>query len=140
MKSSYRLAVLLPVSASSFVSPQLQTNHGTDQINDHGDKQEDDGCGLARLRSAERPVDAVVEDRVGAESSAGRVPDINDACKHKKKYVMITYRWFWSLLYLKGQCFVYNPSPHPLLSRVKDKLQTAGVHVIEIDLQILTNK
>lgn len=65
------------------MSPQLETDHGSDQINDHGDEQKDDGGRLARLRSAERPVDAVVEDRVGAESSAGRVSDVNDACGQK---------------------------------------------------------
>lgn len=86
---SHLSGVVLPVSASSFMSPQLETDHGSDQINDHGDEQKDDGGRLARLRSAERPVDAVVEDRVGAESSAGRVSDVNDAWWTKRKRVLI---------------------------------------------------
>lgn len=74
----YLLAVLLPVSARSFVPPQLETHHGTDQIHHHGDKEEDDSSSLARLRSAEGAVQAVVEDGIGAEPTASRVSDVDD--------------------------------------------------------------
>lgn len=77
--SVYLLAVLLPVSARGFVPPQLETHHGADQIHHHGDKEEDDGSGLARLRSAEGAVHAAVEDRVGAEPPAGGVSDVDDS-------------------------------------------------------------
>lgn len=59
--------------------PQLETHHGTDQIHYHGDKEEDDGGRLARLRSAKGAVHAVVEDRIGAEPTASRVSDVDDS-------------------------------------------------------------
>lgn len=77
--SVHLLAVLLPVSARRFVPPHLEAHHGADQIHHHGDEEEDDGGGLARLRAAEGAVHAAVEDRVGAEPPAGRVPDVDDA-------------------------------------------------------------
>lgn len=83
----YLLAVLLPVSARSFVPPQLETHHGPDQIHHHGDKEEDDGGRLARLCSAEGAVHAAVEDRVGAEPTASCVSDIDDSWATSSKCV-----------------------------------------------------
>lgn len=73
------VAAPLPVAAGGLVPPQLEAHGGSDQVHHQGDEQEDDGGGLARLRPAEGPVDAVVEDRVGAQASAGGVPDVDDA-------------------------------------------------------------
>lgn len=74
----YLLAVLLPVSARSFVPPQLEAHHGADQIHHHGDEEEDDGSSLACLCSAEGAIHAVVEDWIGAEATASRVSDVDD--------------------------------------------------------------
>lgn len=90
---SYLAAVLLPISAYSFMSPQLETHDGSNQINDHGDKQEDDGGRLTSLCSAERPVDAVVKNRIWAESSTGCVAHIYDACQRKSMYAMDDQIW-----------------------------------------------
>lgn len=76
--SSHLVADPLPESACGLVPPQLQTHHGSDQVNHHGDEQEDDGGRLARLRPAERSVYAVVEDGIGAEPATRRVPDVDD--------------------------------------------------------------
>jgi len=76
--SSHLLAVLLLVPASGLMPPQLETHDGTDQIHNHSDKQKDDGGGLAGLRYAERSVDAVVEDRVGAETPSSCVSYVDD--------------------------------------------------------------
>ena len=65
------------------MAPQLQTDQGADQVEQHGEEQEDDGGRLARLRAAEGPVDGVVEHRVGAEPPAGGVPDVDDRCGTK---------------------------------------------------------
>lgn len=83
------LAVALPVSARSFVPPQLETHHGADQVHHHGHKQEDDGGGLARLCSAEGAGQAVVEDRIGAEPPAGRVSDVDDSWRTQSQRVML---------------------------------------------------
>lgn len=61
------------------MSPQLETHKSSNQIYDRSDKQKDNGSSLACLRSAERPIDAIVEDRVGAEPSAGGVSHVDDA-------------------------------------------------------------
>lgn len=69
--------------------PQLETHHGTDQINHHGDKEEDDGSSLASLRSAEGAVHAIVEDWVGAEPTTGRVSDIDNSWEQSSKLVIL---------------------------------------------------
>lgn len=84
---TYLLAVLLPVSARSLAPPQLETHHGADQIHHHGDKEENDGGRLARLRSAEGAVHAVVEDGIGAEPAPSRVPDVDDSWATSSKRV-----------------------------------------------------
>lgn len=82
---SYLVAVKLPVPASGFVPPQLETHDGSDQVHNHGDEQKDDGGCLASLCSAEASIDAIVENRVGAEAPAGGIANINDACCIKVK-------------------------------------------------------
>ena len=62
------------------MAPQLQTDQGADQVEQHGEEEEDDGGRLARLCPAEGPVDGVAEHRVGAEAPAGGVPDVDDRC------------------------------------------------------------
>lgn len=78
LRPPYLVALALPVPARGFVPPQLEAHDGSDQVHHHGDEEEDDGGGLTRLRPAEGAVDAVVENRVGAEAPAGGVPHIND--------------------------------------------------------------
>lgn len=65
------------------MSPQLETHDGSDQVHEQSDKQKDDGSCLASLCSAERPINAVVEDWEGAEPSTSRVADIDDAWQQK---------------------------------------------------------
>lgn len=72
------MAVALPVPARGFVPPQLETHDGSDQVHEQGDKEKDDGGSLTRLCPAEGSVDAVVENRVGAEATAGGISNIND--------------------------------------------------------------
>lgn len=79
------MAVKLPVPAIGFMPPQLETHNGPDQVHNHGDEQKDDGGSLAGLCSAEGSVDAIVENRVGAEAPAGGIANINDACCIKVK-------------------------------------------------------
>lgn len=59
--------------------PQLETYDGSDQVNNHCDEQKDDGGSLTGLCSAEGSVDAIVENRVGAEAPTGGISNINDA-------------------------------------------------------------
>lgn len=72
------MAVALPVPACGFMPPQLETHDGSDQVHDHGDKQKNDGGCLTGLCSAEGSVDAIVENRVEAEATAGGISNIND--------------------------------------------------------------
>ena len=66
------------------MSPQLETHDGSNQINNHCDKQKDDGSSLASLCSAERTIDAIVEDWVGAEPSTSCVTYIDNGWVKKR--------------------------------------------------------
>lgn len=75
---SYLVAVTLPVPACGFMPPQFETHDGSDQVHHHGDKQKDEGGCLTCLCPAEGSVDAIVENRVEAEATAGGILNIND--------------------------------------------------------------
>lgn len=77
------------------MSPQLETHHGSNQIHNHGDEQKYNGSSLACLCSAEGPADAIVEDWVGAEPSAGCVPHINNAWGTKKNKQVMTKSFYY---------------------------------------------
>lgn len=90
-RSSYLVAVTLPVPARGFMPPQLETHDGSDQVHHHGDKQKDDGGSLTCLGSAEGSVNAIVENRVGAEAPAGGISNINDTwCTKGIKYFLFS--------------------------------------------------
>lgn len=67
------------------MAPQLEADAGADQVDDHGEEQEDDGGRLSGLRPAEGAAHAVVEHGVGAQAPAGGVAHVDDACAQKKK-------------------------------------------------------